>query len=220
MASLPALVACQSQASTLTPAGPRADAAIWLHWVMFGLGSAVMAIVLGLLLWAILRRPSPDSRGQGGLLVVVLGGIVLPLVMLPVVWAMTIGVMASEARPDREPVATIEVVARQWSYEVRCPGLSEPLIDEIHIPVGEPVRIRVTSDDVIHSFWVPQLAGKQDMVPGEWHEIWITASEPGVYIGQCGEYCGLHHADHRFTLYAGDAGDCGEGAAAAASCCG
>lgn len=219
---LPALVAaCAGDTSTLDPAGPRAASAIDLHWIMFGMAGAVMALVLGLLGWALLRRGREEDRFQGGIALVVLGGIVLPLAMLPVVWAITIGTMAAEATPDGELVATIEVTGHQWAYEVRCEGEAETSVNEIHIPVGQPVLLRVTSADVIHSLWIPRLAGKQDMVPGEVHDLWLEASEPGVYVGQCAEFCGEHHADHTLTVLAGDAGDCGpSGAAAAGSCCG
>ena len=143
------------------------------------------------------------------------GGIVLPLAMLPVVWAITIGTMAAEATPDGAVVATIEVTGHQWSYEVRCEGAQDSVLDEIHIPVGQPVLLRVTSADVVHSLWIPRLAGKQDMIPGETHELWLEATEPGVYVGQCAEFCGEHHADHTLTVFAGDAGACGAGGAGA-----
>lgn len=220
-AAVAILAACAGETSTLDPAGTRAASAIELHWIMFAMAGLVMAIVLGLLAWALVRRGREEDRFQSGLGLIVLGGIVLPLAMLPVVWAITVGTMAAEARPDGPAVATIEVTGRQWSYEVRCEGADETALNEIHIPVGQPVVLRVTSDDVIHSLWIPRLAGKQDMVPGEVHELWLEASEPGVYVGQCAEFCGEHHADHTLTVFAGDAGACGaSGAAAAGSCCG
>lgn len=185
------------------------------------MAGAVMAIVLGLLGWALVRRGREEDRFQGGLALVVLGGIVLPLAMLPVIWAITIGTMAAEAAPEGEVVATIEVTGHQWWYEVRCEGDEGTTANEIHIPVGQPVVLRVTSADVVHSLWVPRLAGKQDMIPGEVHELWLEASEPGAYIAQCAEFCGEHHADHKLTVFAGDAGDCGaSGASAGGSCCG
>ena len=220
-ALLALMAACAGETSTLDPAGPRAASAIELHWIMFAMAGGVMAVVLGLLAWALVRRGREEDRFQGGIALIVLGGIVLPLAMLPVVWAITIGTMAAEAAPDGEVVATIEVTGRQWSYEVRCEGADDTHLDEIHIPVGQPVLLRVTSDDVIHSLWIPRLAGKQDMVPGEVHELWLEATEPGVYVGQCAEFCGAHHAGHTLTVFAGDAGDCGASAGGASgSCCG
>ena len=218
------LAACSGRTSTLDPAGPRAESAIDLHWIMFWLAAAVMVIVLGLLGWSLVRRGREEDRLQGGLAVVVLGGIVLPLAMLPVVWAVTIGTMGAEATPDGGEVVTIEVTGSQWSYEVRCEGAETSTRNEIHIPVGEPVVLRVTSTDVIHSLWVPRLAGKQDMVPGEVHELWLEASESGTYLAQCAEFCGDGHTHHTMTVFAGDAGDCGsgsdDGAAAGGGCCG
>lgn len=221
LAGLGGLTACAGETSTLDPAGPRAQSAIDLHWIMFWMAAVVMVIVLGLLAWALVRRGREEDRSQTGIALVVLGGIVLPLAMLPVVWAITLGTMAAEAAPDGEVVATIEVTGRQWSYEVRCEGSEEAALNEIHIPVGQPVVLRVTSADVVHSLWIPRLAGKQDMVPGEVHDLWLEASEPGVYIGQCAEFCGEHHTDHTLTVFAGDAGACGASASGAAgSCCG
>ena len=218
------LAACSGRTSMLDPAGPRAESAIDLHWIMFWMAAAVMVVVLGLLGWALVRRGRDEDRFQGGMVIVVLGGIVLPLAMLPVVWAITIGTMAAEATPDGGEVATIEVTGSQWSYEVRCEGAETSTVNEIHIPVGEPVVLRVTSTDVIHSLWVPRLGGKQDMVPGEVHELWLEASEPGTYLAQCAEFCGDGHTHHTMTVFAGDAGACGPasggGAAAGGGCCG
>lgn len=216
--ALLSLTACSGRSSTLTPAGPRAEMALSLHWIMFGMSAAVLALVLGLLAWALVRRGRPEDARQGGVAIVVLGGIVLPLAMLPVVWAITIGSMAEQQRPDEEVVATYEIVARRWAYEVRCPD-GEVATNRLTIPVGQPVRLLLTSDDVIHSFWAPRLAGKQDMVPGTTNELWIQASEPGEFLVQCAEFCGEGHAHHAMTIVAGDAGGCGPGPSPAA-CCG
>ena len=197
------LAACGSRASTLQPRGPHAEVELDLHWLMFSLAAVVFLIVLGLLLYAIyLPRRRADGSGHGVALVVA-GGLILPLTMLPIVWAATLSGMQSLAEPDAPPAMAIEVIGHQWWYEVRYAGAEETAVNEIRIPVGKPVRIELTSADVIHSFWVPQLAGKQDMIPGETHTIWIQASEPGVYIGRCAEFCGLHHTTMTFRVVAG-----------------
>jgi cytochrome c oxidase subunit II len=89
-----------------------------------------------------------------------------------------------------------------WWWEVRYPEQSIIIANEIHIPAGEPVKLELASVDVIHSFWVPQLHGKRDMIPGIENVFTIQADEPGVYRGQCGEYCGTQHANMAFHVVA------------------
>ncbi len=107
----------------------------------------------------------------------------------------------------REPAAlTIEVTGHQWWWEVHYLGSEGErrfeTANEIHIPIGERVRVRLKSADVIHSFWVPQLAGKVDMIPGRTNQLWIQADEAGVYRGQCAEYCAGPHALMSFLVVA------------------
>jgi cytochrome c oxidase subunit II len=97
---------------------------------------------------------------------------------------------------------TVRVVGHKWWWEVRYPQQGIVTANEIHIPVGQPVRLELTSADVIHSFWVPRLNGKRDLIPGLETEFWIHADEPGVYRGQCGEYCGTQHANMAFEVIA------------------
>jgi cytochrome c oxidase subunit 2 len=98
----------------------------------------------------------------------------------------------------------ITVTGHQWWWEVEYQNENEGVVtaNEIHIPVDEPVFLTLTSEDVIHSFWVPRLAGKQDLVPGKTEALTIQADEPGTYLGHCAEYCGLSHANMRFTVVA------------------
>jgi cytochrome c oxidase subunit II len=218
------LAGCAGELSTLDPAGPRAADIATIGWWMFAMALAVQGMVTALVLYAVWRHrrgPAQPSR-IGPNLLIIGGGIILPMIMLPIVWVMTIADMADKAEPPGSPVATVQVTAHQFFYEFACEDADgEVQVNEIHIPVGEPVRFEVTSADVIHSFWVPRLAGKIDIPPGETNEIWIVADEPGVYLGQCAEFCGEFHADMRFSLIVGDAGDCGGGGAAAGGgCCG
>jgi cytochrome c oxidase subunit II len=213
---------CAGELSTLDPAGPRAADIATIGWLMTAMALLVQLLVVALVIHAVLRHrrgPAPPSR-LGPNPLIVSGGIILPLIMLPIVWAVTIADMADKAEPPSDPVATVQVTAYQFYYEFACEGADhEATINEVHIPVGEPVRFEVTSADVIHSFWVPRLAGKIDILPGATNEIWIVADEPGVYLGQCAEFCGEFHADMRFSLVVGDAGECATGAAAGGGCC-
>jgi cytochrome c oxidase subunit 2 len=126
---------------------------------------------------------------------------VLPLVVLPLIWTLTL-VSMRQAAERPEPAVTIEVTAHQWWYEVRYPGSGVVLQDELRIPAGRPVLLRLQSADVIHSFWVPRLAGKMDMIPGRTNELVLEATRPGRYFGQCAEFCGLWHARMHFEVVA------------------
>jgi cytochrome c oxidase subunit 2 len=113
-----------------------------------------------------------------------------------VVW--TVVVLAKIQAPPVQPRVSIEITGRQWWWQVRYlsadPAQQFDTANEIHIPVGEPIRLKLLGGDVIHSFWVPQLAGKMDAIPGQVNETWISAAAPGVWTGQCTEYCGVQHA--------------------------
>jgi cytochrome c oxidase subunit 2 len=109
-----------------------------------------------------------------------------------------VAVLAEIAQPPGKSSLTVEVTGKQWWWQVRYlsddPSRIFTTANEIHIPVGRPVRIRLIGGDVIHSFWVPGLGGKTDLIPGQTNETWLQAREPGIYRGQCAEYCGVEHA--------------------------
>ena len=114
-------------------------------------------------------------------------------------------VLAGIQAPTSKPSVTIEVTGRQWWWQahyVSGSGRDFTTANEIHIPTGEVVRLKLIGGDVIHSFWVPQLAGKMDAIPGQINETWIEASKPGIYQGQCTEYCGVEHAKMLFHVVA------------------
>jgi cytochrome c oxidase subunit 2 len=93
-------------------------------------------------------------------------------------------------------------VGNQWWWEVRYPDEDVVTANELHIPVGVPVTVNLTTDDVIHSFWVPRLTDKMDLIPGRTNALWFQADEPGTYLGECAEYCGLQHAWMQFRVIA------------------
>jgi cytochrome c oxidase subunit 2 len=188
-----------------------------LWWLLFWLGSAVFVVVLGLLLFSLFRRkpaaalPEPPLPGsqieEGDNRWIVLSGIVVPAIILLVVYGFTLRSLAVLSTP--EPAAlTIDVTGHQWWWEVRYPGSADDpesdivTANEIHIPVGQPVEVRLTSADVIHSFWVPQLSGKLDANPGDMNILHLKASTEGVYRGQCTEFCGIQHANMGFLVIA------------------
>jgi cytochrome c oxidase subunit 2 len=132
--------------------------------------------------------------------------------MPPVLIVVVLGVIAAKlvfsinALPARDVSeagdADLAVVGHQWWWEVRYPQSGAVTANEIHIPVGQRLRVRVDSADVIHSFWVPQLGPKKDMIPGHPNYLWLQADRAGVYEGACSEYCGDQHAWMRFTVVA------------------
>jgi cytochrome c oxidase subunit 2 len=115
---------------------------------------------------------------------------------------LTVRTMIAESTPAQANELTLEVVAHQFWWEVRYPAQNVVTANEIHIPAGQPVDVRVTSADVVHSLWVPELAGKTDVIPGQTNDMWLQASQPGEYRGQCAEFCGLQHAHMAFLVIA------------------
>jgi cytochrome c oxidase subunit II len=182
------------------PAGFRAERIAELAWLMTALAAAVLVLVGALLAVAIVRgvrRSGPIRASETWLIVG--GGIVLPALILPVLWVRTLVDMRDLARPPEPPALTIAVTGRQWSYEVRYPDQGITLTNEMRIPAGRVVLLRLTSDDVIHSFWAPRLFDKMDMIPGRTTELWLSA-RAGTYRVQCSEFCGLWHARHHMDI--------------------
>lgn len=192
----------------LDPAGPAARRIEGLWWLLFWISIVVFVIVLALLAAAIVRgRNSQDdavdkrpvSWGEPFILI---AGVVIPSIVLVAVFLVSLRDMDALSAPDEPTALTIEVIANDWWWEVRYPETGAVTANEIHIPAGEPVRIELTTDDVIHSFWVPRLQVKVDTVNGRVNEMWIEADEPGRYRGQCAEFCGLQHANMLFYIVA------------------
>jgi cytochrome c oxidase subunit II len=206
---------CSGAASALEPRGPRAADIADLWWLMLALAGAVYVVVVALLAHGLFRRraghPAQDPdrppaggerTGPAGLTYLTLAGIVLPAIILLVVMGATIRTLGAVAAPATAARVTVDVVGFQYWWLVRYPDQDATTANEIHIPAGEPVQLNLSSVDVIHSFWVPQLMGKMDLVPGKTNTTWIQASAPGVYRGECAEYCGIQHAKMAFLVVA------------------
>jgi cytochrome c oxidase subunit 2 len=197
-----ALAGCGDQ-STLSPNSDAARDISNLWWGML-IGSAViLAIVLLLLTLGLLRRrgtePAERRPVGGGTWVVALGGLVVPVVVLVVLFIVTIGTLPTTSAAGKDTSLTIDVTGRQWFWDVDYPDAHVRTANEIHIPVGTSVLVRVHSDDVIHSLWVPQLNRKIDVIPGRTNEVVWHADRTGTFRGQCAEFCGLQHA--HMSLY-------------------
>lgn len=219
--------AAQEQQSILNPAGPRAEAVHGLWTVMLIIGAVVWLIVVVAMVIPLVRRRRktardntdaydgdaatdlPGDRGFGrddggrkALLTVAVSGAVIPAVVITAVAALSTIVLKDIDPSQTGEDTRIEVTGHQFWWEIRYPDLDVVAANEIHIPIGERVSVEVTSADVIHSFWVPELSGKIDLVPGRANQIWIEADAPGTYWGQCAEFCGAQHAKMRFVVVA------------------
>jgi cytochrome c oxidase subunit 2 len=198
----------------LSAGGEKARAVLPLTWGVLIVSVSVIAIIAFLVVAGVWRRGAAASIGAlrempvGGppglswiYIGVGLSGIAL---LATVIW--TMWVLAKTYFPHQPAPLDITVTAHQWWWEARYAGAapSETFVtaNEIHIPTGTPVRFELKSADVIHSFWVPRLTGKTDLVPGQTNTTWLDASAPGIYRGQCGEYCGLQHAHMAFVVIA------------------
>lgn len=170
---------------------------------MLALGGAVWIVVIAMLIATLIKRHRRgDGRGRRGPLFVAVAGAVVPGIIVAVVMAQAVMVL-QETNPGADDGETvIEVTGHQYWWEVAYPDEGVVTANEIHIPTGQRVRLELTSEDVIHSLWVPQLGGKTDMIPGHANSMWLETNEPGMYWGQCAEYCGLQHAQMRFLVIA------------------
>jgi cytochrome c oxidase subunit 2 len=193
--------------SYLVSHGPRADPVTPLTWGLLIISIAVVVIIGALVLGGSLGHRTSSQHGPirraplaatGGGLGWLWWGVGISCVPLAVALVWTVAVLAAVDKPRTAPALTIEVTGLQWWWRVRYlnpdPSQVFETANEIHIPVGQPVRVRLIGGDVIHSFWVPQLAGKTDTIPGQTNVTWLQANVPGRYAGQCTEYCGLQHA--------------------------
>jgi cytochrome c oxidase subunit 2 len=203
-----ALAGCGGNQNTLAPKGKPEHAITHLWWWTMTGAWIGFAVVCGLLFLGWLRRNrtelpfgGDDKAGTG----LVIGlGIAVPVVVLTLLffWSDVV-VLRSTAAPARGSTkVTVRVIGRQWWWEVRYSGSKAVTANEIHIPVGVPVQVIGTTDDVIHSFWIPQLNRKIDLIPGRANRLLLQADEPGRYDGQCAEFCGLQHAHMTATVVA------------------
>jgi cytochrome c oxidase subunit 2 len=181
----------------LAPAGEEAHRIADLAWFLFLAGAIVFVAVMVALALAIRagrRAPERAADDRGGRRLQLIAGGAVPTLILAVLFVVTLRAMAAHSPSASSTTADVELIGRQWWWEVRYPRLGIVSANEIHVPVGRPVHLTVRSDDVIHSFWVPRLHGKVDLVPGRPNAIWLHATRAGMYRGQCAEYCGLQHA--------------------------
>ena len=198
-ALVPLLAGCGSNQSTLRPASKASSDIATIWWVMLVGSAVVFAVVLALVVVVVVRRrgaatpaDGPGARNRGAHIFIGVAGVLVPLVVLAALFALTLGTISttSSAAGASSSVMTIQVTGRQWFWDVEYPDEHVRTANEIHIPVGETVTIVALSGDVIHSFWVPQLNRKIDMIPGQRNGSGCTLTVPASSAGSR-RVCGL-----------------------------
>ncbi|MFV0623194.1 cytochrome c oxidase subunit II [Sphingomonas sp. ac-8] len=192
---------CAGPLSAIDPAGPHAQTVAQLWWGMLA-GAAVLAGLVFVLLALAFRRREP--RAPSDRLWIGWLGLAMPTVVLAML-LVTALVLGARLLPTPNPRALrIEVEASRYQWRFRYPGGTAATRDVLHLPAGRPVDLSITARDVIHSVWVPRLAGKMDAIPGQTNVLRIVAAKPGRYRGVCAEYCGPGHAGHDFLVVVHD----------------
>lgn len=194
--------------SVFDPASPPAEAIRELFLLILGITGGIFLIVEGLLIWIIFRfRRRADSAGSEppqvyGSRPIEVAWTVAPALTVFVLFLVVVRIVAEVRRSEPEPPSEalqVTVIGHQWWWEYaydRYEGreLGFRTANELHVPVDRPVYLKLESADVIHSFWVPRLAGKTDLIPGRTNRTWFQARKEGLFLGQCAEYCGTQHA--------------------------
>jgi cytochrome c oxidase subunit 2 len=209
--------ACSGFQSALDAKGPKAASIENLNWWLLGTATLVYIAVIAVFFWALRRastRPiregyevgaEPEEHRPGMTLWVSVATAITAFILLAFVFV-SVSTGASISRVGGLRPLRIDVVGHQWWWEVSYPDANPQNIvstaNEIHVPVGRPVLIKMTSQDVIHSFWAPNLDGKKDLIPGHETRTWFRADSAGVYRGQCAEFCGHQHAKMAFFIVA------------------
>jgi cytochrome c oxidase subunit 2 len=200
--------------SVLDPTSPQARAVAHLWWWMLAVGGGVWLVVIAAMVYAVrakrghresddLVHVSDDTHRR--MERVVVAGVFVTVLILAAFLAFDFSVGRLLAQHPSRAV-TIEIVAHQWWWEAQYvdsnPSKRIVTANEIHVPTGEAIQLKLTSPDVIHSFWAPSLNGKRDLIPGYPTALWFKADTAGTYRGQCAEFCGLQHAKMAFFIVA------------------
>lgn len=192
--------------SPLIPASQQARDIDFLFQVVLVISAIIFLIVTCLVLYSAFRfrrrsedRVPPQDFGNPKLEII---WTLIPLGIVTAMFFLSVWTMHAVDPPHLDQPADLEIVAHQWWWEVHYPKSGVVTANEIHIPTGKNLLFRVTSADVVHDFWVPQLAQKIDAIPDRMNYAWISAEQPGLYLGTCAEYCGVEHAWMRIRVNA------------------
>lgn len=204
VAGVQAASGCSGVQSTLDPAGPAATAIAQTWWLMAIGAGVIFALVMGLL-WHTLARRGNGREAVHGTRLIVAGGLLLPSLTLIALLVYGTNVGRRVAAVESPTTLVVQVVGRQfhWDFHYLPDGDAQPVAattDVLVLPRGRTVEFRVTSTDVIHSFWIPRLGGKIDAIPGRINPLRLRADRAGPISGQCAEFCGREHAHMRFDV--------------------
>jgi cytochrome c oxidase subunit II len=198
--------------SVLAPAGSHSYAISRLWWLMFWVATVVFVVAMSFVVAGLLRglrrsrnetaiTPTPRALDRW-----VGGAVALTVVILFALLAVSVLTGRTVASVQASSAVTISVIGHQWWWEVQyedaVPDRQVLTANELHVPINRPIALKVTSRDVIHSFWAPNLQGKRDLIPGYTTAIWMEADHPGIFRGQCAEFCGMQHAHMAFDIVA------------------
>lgn len=190
----------------LNPQSPQAREIFNLGVVTAVVMAVIFAVVVGIVAYALLRFPRwregerDPEQGRGNKTIEIVWT-AIPFAIVAVLFALSARTMGI-SDPPPPPNPDIVVIGHQWWWEARYTNSGAIVANEIHIPVGKPLALRLDAADVLHEFWVPELARKITTVPGHPNHIWIQADKPGTYLGFCSEFCGTQHAWMHFLLVA------------------
>lgn len=191
--------------SIFSPAAPHAQAISDLFVITLWICAGIFAIVAGLVGYSIVRyrwqEGGAEPKQVAGHKTIEIIWTIIPFVIVLVLFGLTVQAM-QKSDPPAAPEPDLVIIGHQWWWEIRDPKRGYIAANEIHIPVGRPISIRLDSADVLHEFWVPRLTRKMTTVPGAGNHVWMQADEPGVYQGVCSEFCGTQHAWMRFEVIA------------------
>jgi cytochrome c oxidase subunit 2 len=201
------LSACGTSPAFTDPQGPvaRAESNIW--WVIFIICTVIFVGVTSVLLYSVFRfraRPnSPAPRQLHGNTRLEIAWTIAPTILLFIILGLTIGTMFGPLVQPADPnTITVTALGHQWWFEFQYPNEHIVTADELHVPTGTVIHVNLYSDNVIHGFWVPQLAGKVDIIPGHDNSMWFKADTAGTFRGECTEFCGAQHAHMDFVVIA------------------
>ena len=191
--------------STFDPHGPVAERQMELFWIIFWAAMFVMIVVGGGLLYTVFRfrrKPGDDSIPEQthGNTKLEIAWTIAPAIVLAIVAVPTVATQFYVSNTPDGDVLQVNVTAHQWWWEIEYPDSGVKTANEFHVPMGRPIEVNMTSSDVLHSFWIPKLAGKLDVIPGKNLTMWFQGDTPGEYYGQCAEFCGEAHAWMRFRV--------------------
>jgi cytochrome c oxidase subunit 2 len=200
------LSACQPSPTFLVSTSPIPSHEAELYHEILIEAVVIFVLITGALIWILLKN---RSRGEESLPPQIYGRaawFVVPVFLILALDGMDFALMVQTMNKVRAPAPapsdlSIQVVGHRWWWEFDYPELGVVTANELHVPVGTTVQISLKSVDVIHSFWIPQLSGKTDVIPGQHNTMWLQGNQVGVFLGQCAEFCGTEHAMMRFKVF-------------------